>query len=77
MKVQEGFHRFIIKMQFGDGSFENRHTKHWVPKELDMYLVHQMLYDRFTEMHEDDCVITDIVYRGEVEYKYDDWEIGI
>jgi hypothetical protein len=65
----------MIKMQMDDGSFENRHIKRWVGKTTELGEVLSPLRTEFREMYEGSTV--DITYRGEVEYKYDDWEIDI
>lgn len=75
MKVQEGYHRFMVKIVTPDHTHENRHVKRWVSKDTAQQTVCSDIAKEFRCMY-NHCII-EVVYRGEVEYKYDDWEIGI
>lgn len=74
MKVQEGYHRFMVKIQTND-TFESRHLKRWVDKETEVWQLRVELALEFRSIYKESII--NIMYRGEVEYKYDDWEVGI
>jgi len=75
MKVQEGYHNFMVKIQMKDGCFENRYVKDWAYPDSELHTMRREMHKRFVKMYDTDNI--EVIHIGEVEYKYDDWETSI
>jgi hypothetical protein len=77
MKVQEGFHRFMVKMYNYDGSLDSRCVTRWVGASMKSWEARLLILAEFEDIYGQGKV--NVEYSGPVvyEYKYDDWEIGI